>query len=109
MNYLTPGTSIVGYAYNAALICEECARKLGIAKALEYGDSYMWGDCGSAEDTLNAWASIAGIDRDCADTNDFPAPVFASDEHEDFQHCDNSDCGHDCIGHDYDDCRKGTK
>jgi hypothetical protein len=63
------------YLFKGKRLCDDHAREIGIAGALECGSSYMWGDCGTAEDTLGEWASMLGLDRDDADSDEFPVPI----------------------------------
>lgn len=68
----------VGYIYNAAFLCADDARELGIRQAHEHGYAMSWGDCGDAEETLSAWASMIGLDRDDETTftsHEFPKRV----------------------------------
>lgn len=88
-------TDVVGYAFNADLLCGECTRGVAIASAQELGDATVWGDCGSAEDALGAWANAAGIDQSEADSNEFPCPAFA-DQACVADHC--GQCGYNLLG-----------
>jgi hypothetical protein len=66
--------STVGYTYNGARMCGDCARALGITKSHEHGDTTAWSDCSTAEDTLSAWARAIGLNRD--DENSFGDSQF---------------------------------
>lgn len=70
-------TDVIGYVWQADKHCLDCIRDIAIAQAQKLGSATMWGDCGSAEDALGEWASLAGIDPSEADTNEYPAPIFA--------------------------------
>lgn len=85
-------SSIVGYAFQAAIECPECIRRRFRLPFLPVM---------STEDTLDRYAAKHGIDRDHADTNDFPWPVFSTDESNGYEHCDSC---RDCIGHDMREC-----
>jgi hypothetical protein len=78
-------TTIVGYVYQADVWCDDCARELAIHQAAALGDATAWGDCGTAEEILGAWASLAAIDRHderSFDSGDFPKVVFADAVHD---------------------------
>jgi len=69
---------IVGYTYLAALWCEDCIYNTAKRKACEAGSATMWGDCGGAEDVLDEWAGVIGLDRadeSSFDSGDFPKVV----------------------------------
>lgn len=75
---------VVGYSYNAEIICSECAYELGKRQALAAGSSYSWGDGGTAEDALNGWANVIGLDRvdeSSFDSDDFPKVILRNQAH----------------------------
>jgi hypothetical protein len=85
MHYSSHATDIVGYTYQADIWCDACIREVAIRKACEAGDATIWGDCGTAEQTLGAWASADAIDRQderSYDTADFPKVIFADAAHD---------------------------
>lgn len=78
------GETIVGYTYNVDEYCDDCMRDIAKREAALAGSSYMWGDCGSAEDVVGEWASMLGIDRSEEDTfesDEFPKRITADQAH----------------------------
>jgi hypothetical protein len=95
--------TIAGYIYQADILCDECARVLGIKQAQAAGSSMSWGDCGTAEQTLGEWASLEGIqrlDESTFDSDDFPK-VILSYQVEGCEICGECQI---CILHFYDGC-----
>lgn len=90
-SYYVHATDIVGYTFQAANHCVECTRELAINEGLKAGGAIVWGDSGTAEQVLDEWASLIGVDPDADnDTGVFPMVVFAGDV-EDAERCDG--CG----------------
>ena len=77
-------STVVGYSFNADTYCDDCMRTIAIRQALNAGSATMWGDSGTAEQTVGEWASMVGIDRfdeRSYDSSEFPKVVFADSAH----------------------------
>jgi hypothetical protein len=77
-------TDIVGYGYNADIVCDDHMREIAIAAAQRAGDATAWGDTGSAEDAIRTWAALVGVDytdEESYDSGDFPKVIFADWAH----------------------------
>lgn len=74
--------TIVGYTYNAEILCLDCAHRL----ARRSNPDPAPVESLSVEVEMNDWARNVGIDRDdeaSYDSNDFPKVVFADSVEDD--------------------------
>jgi hypothetical protein len=72
---------IVGYTYQAEILCKECARRAARRNNPDPAPVESW----LAETELNDWANTIGLDREeeeSYDSNDFPKVIFASEVQE---------------------------
>lgn len=85
--------TIVGYTYQAEILCPSCAQRLARRSNPDPAPVESW----LAETELNDWAREVKIDRDdeeSYDSDEFPKVVFASSVLDD-ETC--GECGEDLI------------
>lgn len=78
--------TVVGYDHKSSHSCDECLRPVALAGATGAGDATIWGDAGTVEEILDAWASALGLDRDdeaSFDQDEFPKRVYEDQAHND--------------------------
>lgn len=78
--------AVYGYDYQSQHWCDECTRPTALAGATEAGDATIWGDAGTTEDILHAWAFAIGLDHDdeaSFDQDEFPKRVYEDQAHND--------------------------
>lgn len=77
--------TVVGYDHKGQHWCDECTRQPALTGAADAGDATAWGDAGTTENILDAWASAIGLDRDdeaSFDQDEFPKRVTEDNAHD---------------------------
>lgn len=77
---------IAGYTFDTENKCPDCVRDWAIAQLRREGYGRFGFDASTTEDLLNTLAGLWDVDRDYADSNDFPVPFSGQQAHTDASH-----------------------
>ena len=86
---------VVGYTYQADILCPSCVRYVAASVAEQHGHA---ADFVPLDRLMTAWASIAGFDAEdesSYDSDDFPKVIFAAQVDDDGESC--AECGEELI------------